>query len=879
MDEGETRRWISEVNDTSHAVEKTTLVSLFERAFEARGDATAVQGEDAALSYLELDAVTHRIASGLRDHGVGPGSIVGVLLPRSVEQVAVFIGVMRAGAAYLPVDPEHPEARTRQLLELAEPDAVITRPGRSGLVPDGVSVLDPAALTAETGGSPIGPPPGPESPAYVIFTSGSTGTPKGVVVEHDAIVNRLLWMREAFDFGPDDRILQKTPATFDVSVWELFLPFLSGATLVVAPPGAHRDPGRLARLVADQRITAMHFVPSMLGPFLDDPSTEGLQVPRVFVSGEALPAALRDRFHARLKGGLHNLYGPTEAAVDVTHWPAGPDDDSDPVPIGRPVWNTRIYVLDARSRPCPPGVMGELWIAGRQLARGYLGRPDLTRERFVEDPWGDEGDRMYRTGDLAAWSREGALIFGGRTDHQVKLRGQRIELGEVESVLRGLREVGDACVIVREDQPGAERLTAYVTAGAEVPSEEGLRRQLAQRLPEVMVPADVVVLRSLPVTANGKLDRGRLPRPEGRAVGEVPLSGALECAVAEAFGEVLGIEEELGADADFFHLGGHSLMAVRLARLLEDRVGVRPGLGTLFRNPTVGRLAEELRILGRDRSAGSDQGLEPVLNLLPQEEGGKVLPPLYCVHPAGGIGWCYGALARALHPSRPVFALQADGLDPKAELPSTLSEMARRYVSRVLDVHPGGPVHLAGWSVGGIIAHEMACVLRELGHEVGVVCMLDAYPADRWREEPEPTEADALRALMLIAGVDPDEDAANGLTRDAVRERLEAREHPLATLSDEGLDGVMRVVEGNARVVRLHRHGKFDGAVLHFRAGLDHGDEPELTGGLWKSYARVVEEHVVQALHPQMTGPRISGEVAEVLGVRLCEAEVEEVRS
>src|SRR5690606_22450145 len=305
----------------------------------------------------------------------------------------------------------------------------------------------------------------PDQLAYVIYTSGSTGEPKGAMIEHRSIVNRLEWMRQHYNFTAEDRILQKTPATFDVSVWEFFLPFICGASLVVAPPGSHRDPVAIAGLIRQHDITTAHFVPSMLAAFLGEPTVNGLQLRRVFCSGEELGADLRDRFHTLVTAELHNLYGPTEAAVDVSWWPAGPDDGSRPVPIGFPVWNTRLYILDAQMRPLPAGVAGDLYLAGVQVGRGYLGRPELTAERFVDDPFvADplvERERMYLTGDIARWRRDGAVEYLGRSDGQVKIRGLRIELGEIEAALMSAPGVLQCGVIVREDQ-GVKRLVAYV---------------------------------------------------------------------------------------------------------------------------------------------------------------------------------------------------------------------------------------------------------------------------------------------------------------------------------------------------------------------------------------------------------------------------------
>lgn len=870
----EATRWLDDVNDTDRDIENTTLVELIRRTCAEYPDRIAlVSGED-RVTYAELAQRIDECADVLRSNGVESRSIIGVLARRSIDQIVAFLGSMSAGAAYLPLDPEHPAARTRQLVRDACPAVVMVEEGLDSHLPEHTPVVPVRPLRPGPGlrQDPVSaePVPKPDDPAYVIYTSGSTGTPKGVVIDHRAIVNRLEWMRDRFDFGPDDRILQKTPATFDVSVWELFLPFLCGATLVVAPPGAHRDPAWMGRLIREHSITTAHFVPSMLRPFLDHPSNEGIEIRRVFCSGEALTPALRELFHQTVRGSLHNLYGPTEAAVDVTHWPVPADDRSDPVPIGRPVWNTRTYVLDERLRPVPPGVAGELYLGGRQLASGYLGQPELTADRFVSDPY-RAGERMYRTGDLATWREDGALLFNGRADDQVKVRGQRIELGEIESVIADLPGVENAVVCLRDDPPGPERLVAYVTSASGLAvSSDAIRTGVGRRLPDAMVPSTVVPLGELPLTSSGKVNRAALPAPPRTAAGDGPMPGSeSERLVAELFQEILGLDGLPGPQADFFSLGGHSLSAIRVLAGIRERCGVDLGPGVLFSQPTVGRLASVLDTSGSSADVRFDEasGLDTRLVL---SDGGphRDRSPLYCIHPAGGISWCYGTLARVLDPPRPVIGIQAAGLHPDRGMPESVDDMAQQYVRAILEHHDRGPVHLLGWSVGGIIAHAMARHLLQVSASLGIVALLDAYPADCWRDEPEPERGAALRALLLIAGEDPDGIDIVSLTRDGVRAKLVEKDHVLGALSDRALDGVVRVVESNNRLVRSHRHERLEGELIHFRAGLDHGDR-NLDAKMWDRYASRVEAHVIPTLHAHMTGPAASARIATVLGQRL----------
>ncbi|MBQ1088778.1 non-ribosomal peptide synthetase [Streptomyces sp. B93] len=573
--EDERRSVLTGWNDTRRDTPATTLPELFRAQAARTPDALALVHGDQRLTYAELDARVERTARVLAGAGVGPEHTVAVALPRSVDLVVALLAVHRAGGAYLPLDPDQPPERRALMLAEARPVCVI----EDGL-PDG----------------PEGEPPSryrPSTPAYVIYTSGSTGRPKGVAVPHEGIVNRLLWMQDTYGLTADDRVLQKTPAGFDVSVWEFFWPLVTGAALVVAEPGAHRDPPRLAELVRESGVTTVHFVPSMLQMFLEEPAAArcvGLR--RVLCSGEALPLPVARACHEVLpSAALHNLYGPTEASVDVTATEVPPGAER--VVIGRPVWNTRAYVLDTALRPVPPGVAGELYLAGVQLARGYVGRAALTAERFVADPYGPPGARMYRTGDLARWTADGTLDFLGRTDDQVKIRGVRIEPGEIEAVLARHASVAHAVVVAHE-----QRLVAYVVpvAGAGRPDPAGLRAHTAAALPEHMVPAAFVTLQALPLTRNGKLDRGALPAPDfaaGAAVTGARPRGPREEILCGLVADVLGVPR-VGVDDDFFALGGHSLLAMRLAARIRAALGAEVSLRTVFDAPTVSRLAERL---------------------------------------------------------------------------------------------------------------------------------------------------------------------------------------------------------------------------------------------------------------------------------------------
>ncbi|MEU0674544.1 amino acid adenylation domain-containing protein [Streptomyces sp. NPDC006172] len=608
-------RW----NDTAGPLPDATLVERFERQADRTPHAPAVVFGDSTLTYRELDERANRLAHLLIGDGAGPDRLVAVAVPRSPDLVVALYAVLKAGAAYLPVDPDYPAGRIAQLVEDGRPVAVLATTGTAGLLPATdvpvrrLDSLDLSALPRTRPAADGHPAATLDDTAYTIFTSGSTGRPKGVAVPHRGIVNRLTWMQERYRLTSEDRVLQKTPAGFDVSVWEFFWPLLEGATLVVAPPDAHKDAEQLARIVQEHAVTTVHFVPSMLAAFLREPAAAlctGLR--RVVCSGEALPLDQQLRFHEVLPGvGLHNLYGPTEASVDVTSWECRPEPDARSVPIGAPITNTRVYVLDAGLRPVPVGVPGELYLAGTGLARGYVHRPGLTAERFVADPFGPPGTRMYRTGDLVRWRADGVLDYVGRTDHQVKVRGFRIELGEIEAALTACERIAQAVVVVREDHPGARRIVAYVVGAGEPLDTDLVRCELGAVLPDFMVPSAIVVLDDLPLTPNGKADRKALPAPEAPAAGGGRSAGtSRERAFTTAFAEVLGLgPDTVGADDSFFDLGGDSILAMQVVSRVRE-AGLVVSAREVFRLRTASALAEAARdIAGQTAAEAADAGL------------------------------------------------------------------------------------------------------------------------------------------------------------------------------------------------------------------------------------------------------------------------------
>ncbi|AJW89429.1 D-alanine--poly(phosphoribitol) ligase, subunit 1 [Burkholderia pseudomallei 406e] len=620
LDEAERKQVVYAWNATErdYPIEQC-IHQLFEAQVDRKPEAIALTFDGQRLGYAELNARANRLAHYLQERGVGPDRLVALCAERGIEMVVGLLAILKAGGAYVPLDPSHPPERLRRMLDDTNPVAVLVDDiGADALASfeSHVAARSPRVhLSRDIAQWRACSPANPSTPreraarrlAYVIYTSGSSGEPKGVMNEHRGVVNRLWWMQQTYALDERDAVLQKTPFSFDVSVWEFFWPLMSGARLVIAKPEGHKDPAYLSELIDRERVTTLHFVPSMLQAFLEDEgAARGCgSVKRVMCSGEALPPSLVKRFYRCLPDArLHNLYGPTEAAVDVTAWACDAEEGGASVPIGRPIANTRIYVLDEYGQPVPRGVAGELYIGGVQVARGYLNRPELTRERFVDDPF-VAGGRLYKTGDLARWRTDGSLEYLGRNDFQVKIRGFRIELGEIEAQLAKVAGVRETVVLAREAAPdtkrhaasnensasnsGEKRLVAYYTGDADATA---LRAQAAQHLPSYMVPSAYVRLDAWPLTPNGKLDRHALPAPAddayARAEYEAP-QGAKEEALAAIWKDLLPVER-ISRHDNFFELGGHSLLAITLIEHMR-RANLHADVTTLFTAPTLADLA------------------------------------------------------------------------------------------------------------------------------------------------------------------------------------------------------------------------------------------------------------------------------------------------
>ncbi len=680
-------------------------------------DDIAVEGDDEQLTGAEFARRVETLTGRLAAAGVGHGTLVGLHLERSPAQIVAMLAILSCGGAYVPLDPSYPLDRLSYMLDDSGTGHLVTT--RALFERLGAETGTYRAILVDEPGDTADEPPAPaetepDDIAYVLYTSGSTGRPKGVMATQGALANHMAWMLDTLPLGPEDAVLQKTAMSFDASVWEYFAPLMSRARLVWAPIGSERDPEALIAALARHRITVLQVVPTLLRLLVDDPrfaACSGLR--RVGCGGEALGRDLVRRFRETTRADLVNLYGPTEATIQCVTDIVG--DEDGPVSIGRPIDNARIYVLDAKGEPVPIGVPGEMHIGGAVLARGYLGRPGLTEERFLPDPFAP-GARMYRSGDIGAWRPDGRLDFLARADDQVKLRGFRVELGEVEAAACRHPGIAAAAVTVSSEEMGLDQLLCFyeTRAGATVEAAE-LKAHLATELPDYMVPAWCVPLDRLPLTPSGKIDRKALeawlPAPTGAA--RAPRD-TVEMRLERIWEQVLNVQP-VGIDGNFFDLGGHSLLAVRLVSEVQREFGIHLPLASLFSAPTVASQAQLLHAAALPE--------DPILVPIRPATAGQ--RPIFLVHPTGGNVLCYREIARRLGGDQPVYALQDPGLTGEATYRS-VEELAALYVERILTVEQEGPYYLAGWSSGGVIAYEMACQLTASGKQVGVLAMIDS---------------------------------------------------------------------------------------------------------------------------------------------------------
>lgn len=925
---------------TEHPMEYKTLLGRFRDAVAAHPQALAVldsapaPGEvltpeserayafDRALTYAELDERARALAAQLLDWGVRPSDAVGLRVHRGAEQYVALYALLYAGATYVPVLPDLPAERVGVMMEDAECSLLLHGPGLQPLSAEELNPQEPQrhanlpqhtlpqltieeAVQAPAAEELPGVKTGLDEDAYVLFTSGSTGRPKGVAISHRAIDNRLRWQQHQIPVGEGNRVLHKTPISFDVHVWELYWPLAEGAAVVIAAPEGHRDPAYLARVIAEQSVTAVHFVPTMLSALTSSPAARRIladagfgqdrEQPLRYVvcSGEALQ---KDQVQAAGEVlGVYplNLYGPTEAAVDVTFWETSADPQRESVPIGEPVWNTGTLILDPTGHPVPVGVTGELHLSGVQLARGYKNNPQATAAAFVEQaPAGalallnGESQRLYRTGDLACWEilPDGRAVIGyrGRTDYQIKVRGQRLELGDIEMALaavegvsasvallyRGLREPALAAVLEVGDVP-AERAEQLV---------EAAREHCAQVLPDYMVPTLWHTLPALPVSPSGKADRkllASLDLTPQTSDAEGP-HGLLEQQLCSIIAGVLG-RERFGVDEDFFASGGHSLAALEVIAAVEEQLGLSVSIGALFAHPTVQALAASI---AGERGEGAE--FAPVLplreHILTQREHvvtqreQPVVPdtteapaPLFILPPAGGLGWCYAGYLSHLPAQQGVYALQAEAFsDPQAGFASSLQELAEGYLKLIEKTLAERSLPrrfaLMGWSVGGTAAVQVAALAQAAGALVERVILLDAYPSEQWQGVPAPDEQESFRALLRMGGL-PEPAADEQLDLPGTLERLQRAGSAMGYLPEEKLGVCLGSMRASAALMRGAEQAFFEGDVL--LVGVPHEDQPYLDAEGWSAHASSFRSVLLEGTHPDLVNP---ARLAEVTG-------------
>lgn len=911
---------------TEHPMEYKTLLGRFRDAVAAHPQALAVldsapaPGEvltpeserayafDRALTYAELDERARALAAQLLDWGVRPGDAVGLRVHRGAEQYVALYALLYAGATYVPVLPDLPAERVGVMMEDAECSLLLHGPGLHPLSAEELNPQEPQrhanlpqhTLPQLSIEEPVQAPAADELPgaktaldedAYVLFTSGSTGRPKGVAISHRAIDNRLRWQQHQIPVGEGDRVLHKTPISFDVHVWELYWPLAEGAAVVIAAPEGHRDPAYLARVIAEQSVTAVHFVPTMLSALTSSPAARRILAEAGFgrdrdqplryvvCSGEALQ---KDQVQAAGEVlGVYplNLYGPTEAAVDVTFWETSSDPQRESVPIGEPVWNTGTLILDPTGHPVPVGVTGELHLSGVQLARGYKNNPQATEAAFIEQaPAGalallnGESQRLYRTGDLACWEilPDGRAVIGyrGRTDYQIKVRGQRLELGDIEMALaavegvtasvallyRGLREPALAAVLEVGDVP-AERAEQLV---------EAAREHCAQVLPDYMVPTLWHTLPALPVSPSGKADRkllATLDLTPQTSDAEGP-HGLLEQQLCSIIAGVLG-RERFGVDEDFFASGGHSLAALEVIAAVEEQLGLSVSIGALFAHPTVQALAASI---AGERGEGAE--FAPVLPLREQptaHDATDAPAPLFILPPAGGLGWCYAGYLSHLPAQQGVYAVQAEAFsDPQAGFASSLQELAEGYLKLIEKTLAERSLPrrfaLMGWSVGGTAAVQVAALAQAAGAHVERVILLDAYPSEQWQGVPAPDEQESFRALLRMGGL-PEPAADEQLDLPGTLECLQRAGSAMGYLPEEKLGVCLGSMRASAALMRGAEQAFFDGDVL--LVGVPHEDQPYLDAEGWAAHASSFRSVLLEGTHPDLVNP---ARLAEVTG-------------
>ncbi|HTO67434.1 MAG TPA: amino acid adenylation domain-containing protein [Bradyrhizobium sp.] len=851
----------------------TSICEALARQAAQRPMATAIVDGEKSLTYAELDTSSNRLAHHLAALGLRIGQSVAILLPRGANQVIAMLAILKAGGCYIPLDEAVPAARVADIMTEADALLVIAAKATAASLSPGAAtiVLDDPATASSIASLPSSSPgirSHPLAAAYVIYTSGSTGRPKGVVVNH-ANVLRLFTATRQFAFDAQDCWTLFHSAAFDFSVWEIWGALLHGGRLVIVPWETSRDPGAFLTLLAAQGVTILNQTPSAFYQLenavaLQPHLATKLALRLVIFGGEALDIQRLqpwfDRFGTE-RPRLVNMYGITETTVHVSHLSLPVQPEGGGSPIGKPIDDLRVHVLDTALREVPSGIIGDVYVGGGGVSQGYLERPDLTAERFVADPTGN-GGRLYRTGDLALRREDGGLAYFGRSDHQVKMRGYRIELGEIESRLSQVDGVRQAAVVLHEDG-GGRRLVAYAVLGEHAAHDEAsLRTALSGYLPHYMVPSSIVILDRMPLTRNGKLDRDSLPAPErAESVSKRAPRDQREAEICKLFAEVLGLPE-VGVDDEFFALGGDSLLAMRLIGLVKARFLVNCSIRRLFDNPTVEALANSLDHVTAER--------DPLEGLIALRAGGT-RPPLFCVHPGGGLSWVYARMMRYLPADQPIYALQARGFKDGDTLPSSIEAMADDYLATMRRVRPEGPYHLLGWSFGGLTAYAIASRLEGEGARPGVVALLDAYPV-RASDQAMPLRDDELLADQIaMMGAAVTRRKSGG----SLREALLTDRGVLSTLSARDIDTLVEITRNNVRMATGWQPPRLKSDAHLFVA--DGGSLPPFD---WTDRVQgTLHRHLVPGRHGDMLQPGPLARICDVLSNALTQASQQETLS
>jgi enterobactin synthetase component F len=874
-------RLLTHWNNTAALVQETSLPTHVAQWAAETPDAPAVVFENTVLTYNQLHERSMHQARQLLANGVKPGEIVGVALPRSEQLLVTLLAIMRTGAAYLPLDLDSPAERTSLVLDDALPVAVIAQsPLHRRFGPGNFALLQPEDLDGPLNDTLNYPDLStPAARAYVLYTSGSTGRPKGVEITHRNLSNFLQGMQRELKPEAKDRFLATTTVIFDIAGLELFLPLTMGACVVMASSEAVHNPPSLVDLVERSGVTHIQATPSVWRILL---ASSEIKLDRVhaLVGGEALSAELAERLKSAA-ARVTQFYGPTETTIWSTAWELD-HIGSAPPPIGRPILNTKVYVLDQERQLVPTGVIGELYIGGAGVAKGYLNRPKLTEERFILDPFAGDGSRMFRTGDLVRWTETGVLEFTGRADDQVKVNGHRIELGEIETLMLQHPAVAQSAAAAHRNFDGTTSLTGYLVAkpGGHI-EIDAVRNFLAGRLPDYMIPTSFMVLDAMPLTPNSKLDRKALPKPEraSRNTHTEPVTPNERKLVA-LWQQILKLER-VGLNDNFFELGGDSLNAAEMAAHFPVFFGMELPLGTLFEAPTIAALAPLVQRL-------SSENLDPLRVALPLRRVDKTAQaPLFCIHPALGVSMAFSALLRHLDPAIAVYGLQSRGLRGDAKLPSSIEEIAADYLAQIQHIQPEGPYRLLGRSMGGLIAHCIAEQIQAQGREVELLAVIDTFLFTPGELAHPRTEAAKVRAALSFLDIDLGHEYMPQTLKQLGEFLLSpenVRSFPIAQGAAKlvkeveksvpaFLDHLSSVMLNNVQLARQFVPGKVDLDLLYFHATKMTGDLESILdrspSAWWPFIGGKIEVHELACHHEAVLDPLPAAQIGEILQRRL----------